>query len=394
MSEEILKVVNLEGYYKGTFGVVQAVDGVTFNVNKGEILGIAGESGCGKSTLAELITGTPKPLLFHRKGQVFVNNEPIYIEKPEITGNRIINLKHFTGILKKIIDIIINEKNLIVIIRLLKNFIEFRIRKEPLKSKIRKQRKIVREEILCKVIGYVPQASLNSLNPVIKLKKIIRDVIEQRYGFKPRSFIRINGKIKNTYVFITKHLKNLGLNASILKKYPHELSGGMKQRAVVGISTLWNPSLLIADEPTSALDVTTQRLLINTFIDLQERKIVDTILFISHDIPTLAQVCNRCIIMYAGKIIEIGSMDNIIQNPLHPYTEELIHSIACFNPDGTAETRLKGIEGNPPNLRNPPRGCRFYPRCDKRLNVCKENYPPYYYPKGEINPVACWLYEK
>ena len=102
MSEEILKVENLEGYYKGTFGVVQAVDGVTFNVKKGEILGIAGESGCGKSTLAELITGTPKPLLYHRKGQVFVNDVPIYIEMPEIKEIKILNLQYFTGILKKI----------------------------------------------------------------------------------------------------------------------------------------------------------------------------------------------------------------------------------------------------------------------------------------------------
>ena len=357
LSVEILKVENLEGYYKGSFGLVQAVDGVSFSVNKGEIVGIAGESGCGKSTLAELITGVPKPLLFHGKGQVFVNQSPIYIEMPqyEIT----------------------------------------KFNRKMIKNKVKKQKEKVRKDILCSEIGYVPQASQNSLNPVLKIKKIIRDVMKQRYpNYKAGMQMNIGGELILSNDHIINHLEKLGLDRSILRKYPHELSGGMKQRTVVGISTLYKPKLLIVDEPTSALDVTTQKILVDTFLDLLNQKITDTILFISHDIPTLAQICTRCIIMYAGKIIEMGTMEEIICEPLHPYTEELIHSIASFNPDGTAETELKAITGNPPNLREPPKGCRFYPRCEKRKDECRENEPPYFYPKGKKNPVACWIYKR
>ena len=118
--------------------------------------------------------------------------------------------------------------------------------------------------------------------------------------------------------------------------------------------------------------------------------IVETILFISHDIPVLAQVCNSCIIMYAGRIIEKASMDSIINNPLHPYTKMLINSIASFNPDGSAETKLEGIPGRPPDLKNPPKGCRFYDRCSDRIEKCKDNYPPFFNPDVAKNPVACW----
>lgn len=357
MSDEILKVENLEGYYKGSFGFVQAVDNVSFSVKKGEIIGVAGESGCGKSTLAELITGVPKTLLYHGKGQVFVNKFPLYIEIPP---NEISNYN-----------------------------------KKTLKFKIKKQKEKIRNDILSKEIGYVPQASQNSLNPVLKVKKIIHDVMKQRYpNYKDGMQINIGGELILSNVHIINHLGKLGLDKSILAKYPHELSGGMKQRTVVGISTLYKPKLLILDEPTSALDVTTQKLLIDTFMELLDQKIIDAILFISHDIPTLAQICTKCIIMYAGKIIEKGSMDDIIFEHLHPYTEELIQSIASFNPDGSAETKLKGIKGRPPNLRNPPKGCRFYPRCEKRMDVCKETEPPYFYPIGNDNPVACWLYKE
>ncbi|MFX1274427.1 MAG: ABC transporter ATP-binding protein [Promethearchaeota archaeon] len=356
-SDEILKIENLEGYYKGSFGFVQAVDGVSFSVNKGEIVGIAGESGCGKSTLAELITGCPKSLLYHGKGQVYVNEFPLYIKMPTYS------ISKFNEI--------------------------------TLKKKIKKQREKVRKDILCKEIGYVPQASQNSLNPVKKVKKIINDVMKQRYpNYKAGKQINIGGELIQSTSHIINHLKKLGLDETILTKYPHELSGGMKQRTVVGISTLYKPNLLIVDEPTSALDVTTQKLLIDTLLDLLSQNIIDTIIFISHDIPTLAQICTRCIIMYAGKLIEMGSMEEIICEPLHPYTEELIHSIASFNPDGTAETELKGITGEPPNLRNPPKGCRFYPRCERRMDECKEKNPPYFYPKGINNPVACWLYKE
>lgn len=329
MTEEVIKIENLKGYYRGSFGIVHAVDGVSLSVNKGDIMGIAGESGCGKTSLAELITGRPIQLLQHEGGQVYVNDLSMYGLDEEV----------------------------------------------------------IRKEILSKVMGYVPQASQNSLNPVKKIRNFILDAMRERVGTKPKN----KEKVLNQ---VAEHFKKLGLEKSVLDKYPHELSGGMKQRVVVGISTLWNPLILIVDEPTSALDVTTQQLLIETFIHLKKIGIVETILFISHDIPVLAQICNICMIMYAGRIVEKASMDDIIHNPRHPYTKMLMCSIACFNPDGSVETKLEGIPGIPPDLKNPPKGCRFYPRCSSRLEKCKENYPPFFIPRTESNPVACWLYEE
>ena len=329
MTEEVIKIKDIKGYYRGSFGIVHAVDGVSLSVNKGDILGIAGESGCGKTSLAELITGRPIQLLHHEGGQVYVNGLSMYELEAEV----------------------------------------------------------IRKEILCKVLGYVPQASQNSLNPVKKIGSFILDVTRERIGSKPKNKDQVLDRV-------AEHFSKLGLERSVIDKYPHELSGGMKQRVIVGISTLWNPLILIVDEPTSALDVTTQQLLVDTFKHLKKIGIVETILFISHDIPVLAQICNICIIMYAGRIIEKASMDNIISTPLHPYSKMLICSIACFNPDGSAETKLEGIPGRPPDLKSPPKGCRFYPRCPDRLEKCKENYPPFFKPDSAQNLVACWLYEE
>jgi len=327
MSEALVTVKNLKGVYKGTFGIVYAVDSLSLKVNSGEILGIAGESGCGKSTLAELLTGLPRPLLHYISGTVIVSGYNIYetdVEK-------------------------------------------------------------IRTEILCKVMAYVPQASMNSLNPVKKIKNFIFDVMEERTGTKPNK--------EEVLKTVMKHFETIGLEPSVLEKFPHELSGGMKQRVVIAISTLWNPKLLIVDEPTSALDVTTQKMLIKLLLDLKKKKIIDTILFISHDIPTLRQVCDRCITMYGGNIVEDGKMDDIINSPLHPYSQGLVSSIVSFHPDGVAETELKSIPGRPPDLRFPPSGCKFHPRCPKAMAICKTEEPPFFEPAGKEHPVKCWLYK-
>ncbi|MFX0092869.1 MAG: ABC transporter ATP-binding protein [Candidatus Hodarchaeota archaeon] len=327
MSDNMVKIENLKGYYKGTFGIVYGVDDVSFEVDRGETVAIAGESGCGKSTLAELITGTPMPLLHYEGGKVIVDGYNIY----EIS------------------------------------------------------KEVLRVEVKCKIMSYVPQASMDSLNPVKRIRDFILDVMRERLGKKPDK--------AGAFKLATEHFGNLGLDQTIFDRYPHELSGGMRQRTVIALSTLWNPNLLIVDEPTSALDVTSQKLLIEMLHDLKKRGIIKTILFISHDIPTLRQLCERCIIMYGGKIVEDGNMEKIINAPLHPYTRGLVSSIVSFNPDGTAESELESIPGRPPDLREPPLGCRFHPRCPEMMPICEKKYPPFFEPSGKERPVSCWLYK-
>jgi len=330
MSEIILEVEDLHGYYKGTFGVVYAVNGVSFSANSGEIVGIAGESGCGKSTLAELITGTPMPLLHHESGKIRICGFSIYEADKET----------------------------------------------------------IRTEVSCKLVAYVPQYSFESLNPVKRVRDFLLDVMKERTG----QSMQKEDKVEILEKF-TSHFKEVGLDPQVLDKYPHELSGGMKQRVVIAISTLWNPFLLIADEPTSALDVNSQRLLLEMIYNLMMLGKTKTILFISHDIPTIRQICTRCIVMYAGAIVEDGPMDDIVQSPLHPYTQGLISAIVSFNPDGSAECELSSIPGRPPDLRNPPAGCKFHPRCPQRMQICETEYPPFFFPAGEGHPVRCWLYK-
>lgn len=326
MSENLLIVKDLRGYYTGAFQVY-GVDGVTFNMSEGEILGLAGESGCGKSTLAELISGAPRPLLLYESGRVQVHEYEIYQ---------------------------IDED-------------------------------LLRTEVKCKIMSYVPQASMESLNPVKRIIDFIMDVVRERTGKKPSK--------KEIFKLAAEHFTRVGLDEDVLKRYPHELSGGMKQRAVIAISTLWNPSLLIVDEPTSALDVTSQKQMIKMLFDLKKERIIQSILFVSHDIASLRQLCDRCLIMYCGIIVETGNMDDIINEPLHPYTQGLVSSIVAFNPDGSRPAELKSIPGQQPDLRNPPPGCRFHPRCFQAMTHCKQYEPPMF-PSKEDHDVKCWLYKK
>jgi len=305
MVKHLLEIEELKGYYRGTFGVVHGVDGVSLTLDSGEILGLAGESGCGKSTLAELVSGSPPPLLHYEGGKIFVDGFDIYHIDPEV----------------------------------------------------------LRTEVKCKRMSYVPQASMESLNPVKRIRDFVMDVVKERTGKQPsrEEVLKMAGD----------HLKTLGLERWVLDRYPLELSGGMKQRVVIGISTLWNPKLLVIDEPTSALDVTSQKQMIESLLDLRQAGIVESMLYISHDISSLRQLCDRCAIMYCGRIVETGPMDDIINNSLHPYTQGLISSIVSYDPKGRIQGGLKSIPGEHPDLRNPPPGCRFHPRCPYVMDVCK-----------------------
>jgi peptide/nickel transport system ATP-binding protein len=190
---------------------------------------------------------------------------------------------------------------------------------------------------------------------------------------------------------LERRVKLVGLDADVLKRYPIELSGGMKQRVVMVISTLLNPSLLIADEVTSALDVSTQRAVGEMLLEFRDRKFVKSTMVITHDVSILAQVADTILVMYAGKLAEKASADVVINSPLHPYTQLLISSLPEVGVRHDEHT-LVGIPGRPPPLLNPPAGCRFRDRCPFAFDRCAEE-PPFM----EVKPghsVACWLRTK
>jgi peptide/nickel transport system ATP-binding protein len=324
MAKEPLVIVeNLRGYYVGQFGIVQGVDGVSLTLSEGEAVGLVGESGCGKSTLAQLVTGVTGPLLHYQGGRVLVDGYEVY--------------------------------------------------KIP--------QEVLRKEVLCKRLSYIPQAAMNSLNPVKRILDFLQDVVQERTAKKPSK-----SEIWST---AGEHFESLGLSREVLKLYPHELSGGMKQRVVVAISTLWNPKILVVDEPTSALDVSSQKLLIKTLALLRERGMVKSMLFITHDIPVARQICETLAVMYCGQLVEVGPVEDVLDTPCHPYTRGLLAAIASYEPSEKGRARLESIPGRPPDMRNPPPGCRFHPRCSLARESCARNEPPEVILDGH-RMVRCW----
>ncbi|MEM1553488.1 MAG: ABC transporter ATP-binding protein [Thermoproteota archaeon] len=244
-----------------------------------------------------------------------------------------------------------------------------------------KSRDYVKEKFWGTVISIVPQAALNSLMPTKRTKEFIIDVVQAHKKISEKEIIEM---AKNKFI-------ELGLSPSVLDLYPHELSGGMRQRVIIVASTILNPKVLIADEPTSALDVSTQKQVLKMMLDLQRKQSIRSTILITHDIAIQRQVCNKLIVMYAGRIVEYGNVDDVLYNPKHPYTKGLINSVLTPEP----EVRRRGlmalfIPGEPPNLVNPPPGCSFHPRCPFAMPRCKSETPGLTY-SGD-RAVACWLY--
>ncbi len=219
-----------------------------------------------------------------------------------------------------------------------------------------------RKEILGKKIAYIPQSAMNALNPTIKIKKFIWDLFSSHMSDLSREEIleRASGRVME-----------LGLPQRVLDNYACELSGGMKQRVIVMISSLLNPDVLIADEPTSALDVSTQKALVKMMKKLIDDNIVKSMVFITHDLTTLRHACDRIAVMYAGELVEVGTIEQIVFDPVHPYTKALISAILV------PESEMRGkelitIPGTPPDLKNPPEGCRFADRCFSKDDNCSD----------------------
>jgi peptide/nickel transport system ATP-binding protein len=311
-----LRVDDLRVHYATVRGDVKALDGATFEIADGEIMGLAGESGCGKSTLAWSLIRLDGRMR-HVGGRVELDGQELPL------GNT-------------------NAMN------------KFRFHD----------------------VSIVPQFAQSALNPTRKVGRIAEDLLESR-------------GVKHEVVFpeLRRRLDLVGLSQDVLDRYPIELSGGMKQRTVLVLSTLLNPSLLIADEVTSALDVSSQRAVAEMLVEFREHNFVKSMIVVTHDLAVLYQIADTILVMYAGRLAEKGPAESIIADPKHPYTRLLVSSL----PESGvryAKKRLKGIPGRPPSLLDPPAGCRFRHRCPLAFEKCVEQ-PPFV----EIEPgrrVACW----
>ncbi|MFA9377453.1 MAG: ABC transporter ATP-binding protein [Lachnotalea sp.] len=218
----------------------------------------------------------------------------------------------------------------------------------------------IRRKILGNEIAYIPQAAMNALNPTQKIIHFIEDVIHAHHPKTSK---------KDIYDLAKERFEILGLPESVLHRHAVELSGGMKQRTVIAISTILSPKVLIADEPSSALDVTSQKMVIKMLRDLMEKGIIKSMIFITHELPLLYNVTDDIMVMYAGQIVEKANVKDMVFDSLHPYSKGLMGSIIV--PEvGARDIKLTAISGTPPNLKNPPKGCRFADRCNYAKPEC------------------------
>ncbi|MFL6355102.1 MAG: ABC transporter ATP-binding protein [Nitrososphaeraceae archaeon] len=230
------------------------------------------------------------------------------------------------------------------------------------------------KKIRWKKISMVFQGAMNSLDPVYTIGSQIREILEQ-HNFR--------GNIDDK---ISESLKQVGLDQSVSKRYPHELSGGMKQRVVIAMALLLEPDIVIADEPTTALDVLVQAQIINLLKRLKKEKGM-TIIIITHDMAIISEIADKVGIMYAGQLVEFGSAIEIYKDPKHPYTQALISAIPKLRSD---HKQIHFIKGNPPDMLNLPSGCRFYARCPHAMDICKQDPPEI---RTKTGYTLCWLYK-
>ncbi len=225
---------------------------------------------------------------------------------------------------------------------------------------------VVRKTVLGSDVAYIPQAAMNAMNPTRKVGKFIEDVIRAHEIKMTRSEIRDMSR---------ERFALLGLPVEALDKYSVELSGGMRQRVVIAVSTILNPKVLIADEPSSALDVTSQKMVIKMLKDMMAKGLVKSMIFITHELPLLYNVTDDIMVMYAGQIVERGSAKEMVFDPIHPYSRGLMRSILVPE-EGTRDVKLTAIPGTPPNLKHPPTGCRFAERCRYAEDSCRNMSVP------------------
>lgn len=304
MNTDVLRVNGLVVHYHTPQGAVKAADNISFSLRAGERLGLAGESGSGKSTLALAILRLIKSPGRIEAGEVWLD------------GHDLLTL---------------SEEEM-------------------------RQIRLAR-------IAMVPQGSMNSLNPVLRIREQIADALKDHD-------VRITkGQMEER---IRDLLQSVGLRPDVAGMFPHELSGGMKQRACIAIAISLRPKVIIADEPTSALDVVVQKQVMQTLARVQ-KDLEASVILVGHDMGLVAQFVDRLGVMYAGRLVEVSPVRDIFTQPLHPYTRLLIASLPSLQQKGT----FQGIPGLPPLLRSLPPGCAFHPRCPHAFDRCQGEEPPF-----------------
>ena len=315
----LLAVRNLRTHFKLQAGWVKAVDGVSFQLNDGEALGLAGESGCGKTTTALSLVQLLPANARIRKGSAI-----------ELFG----------------IDLVPKTEN-----------------------QLRRYR--------WREISIVFQGAMNALNPVRRIGEQIGEPIEVRLGLSRDQATARSREL----------LELVGIPRARARSYPHELSGGMRQRAMIAMALACDPAIVIGDEPTTALDVMVQAQILE-LLERLRRDLGLSLILITHDLSVIAETCDKALIMYAGKVAEEGPVARVFSAPRHPYTQKLLGAFPNIHAD---RRTLDTIPGSPPDLLDPPPGCRFHPRCPFAMAVCREVVPPEVaFPDGVR--VACHLY--
>ena len=321
--ETILQVRDLRTYFNTDDGVVKAVDGVSFDLHKGETLGIVGESGCGKSvtnlSIMKLIPSPPGKIM---GGKAILGGDDI-LEMPDDEVRRLRGSR----------------------------------------------------------ISMIFQDPMTSLNPFLRISTQMVETIRLHQGLTKE-----DAKVKAIDM-----LKMVGIPSpeKRVDDYPHQFSGGMRQRVMIAMALSCNAEILIADEPTSALDVTIQAQILEIVSDLA-KEFGTAVIMITHDLGVVAGMCDTICVMYAGRIVERASVDELFGSPKHPYTRSLIRSVPRIGRPG--QDRLYSIDGQPPNLIDLPDCCAFHPRCDKTMDICRRKYPPENSADGRM--VRCWQYEE
>ena len=316
MAAPVLSIRDLRVYFNIRAGTVRAVDGVDLDLAEGEKVGLVGESGSGKTTTALAVMRMIKP-------------------PGEIAGG----------------TIQLDGRDLVEL-------------SEPEMRSVRGND-----------IAMVPQAAMNALNPVRRIRDQMLD------GLRDHGVNESRNRMQDRLATL---MAQVGLDTNVLNLYPHELSGGMKQRVTIAMAISHNPRLILADEPTSALDVVVQRQVMETLEDVRS-EIGAAVILVGHDMGLMAQFADRIGVMYAGKLVELATVEQIFANPRHPYTRLLISSL----PDTAGKKRLQGIPGLPPSLLAVPQGCPFMPRCPEAMDICGVEAPELV---GETDVVSCHLH--